>query len=426
VTIRNGIHIRAAVLRQSLASLLSAFALFAALSVQSQGIPDYELAPIEYSAATPTNRISALEGKLGGRRPNTLAESGILRWLLETNQVPVESQVLVFSKTSLQRDLIRPTQPRALYFSDDLYIGWVPGGLMEIAVTDPALGLAFYKLDARDVSKPLRFQRDNDCLTCHGGSMTRNWPGLMVRSIFPDERGDPITSAGSFMVGHDTPLDQRWGGWYVTGQHGDARHMGNSIAREAPRGAILDREAGANLTQLADRFSTRAYIRGDSDIVALMVLEHQIMVHNRLCEGALRARKWCHYQRQLQREMGEPVSVEPVGTALRVITSETERIVEALLFCDEAPLPKGGIAGAGDFERTFAIRRQPDSAGRSLRDFDLQTRLFAYRCSYMIYSQAFDSLPAELKRSVFRRLDQVLTALNEKCEKRKENKKRKK
>jgi hypothetical protein len=377
--------------------------------VRGQGTPDYELPPIEYSARAPSNRISRAESDLAARRPKEV-EGVFLRWLLGETGVPVESQVLVFSKTSLQRDLIHPRQPRSMFFSDDLYIGWVPGGLMEVTVTDPELGMVFYKLESRDPSRPLRFEREGECLACHGGSMTRNWPGLMVRSVYPDSRGEPITSGGSHLVGHDTPLEDRWGGWYVTGRHGGVRHLGNAFAREGARGVEIDREPGANLASLDRFFATTNYLRPDSDIVALMVLEHQVMVHNRLCEGALRVRRWSHYQRQLQKEMGEPVSEVPVGTALRVVNSETERILEALLFCDEAPLPPGGIQGAGDFEKAFARNRRPDPAGRSLKDFDLGTRMFAYRCSYLIYSEAFASLPPALRQSVLIRLHEMLTA----------------
>lgn len=394
-------------------SLRLALAILALTSLSSrapaQGTPDYDLPPIEYSSREPTNRISRLTPHLNANRP-PVTESKFLRWLLQETGVPVESQVLVFSKTSLQRDLIAPRQPRSLYFNEDLYIGWVPGGLMEVTVSDPSLGLVFYKLDSRDVTRPLRFERDADCLSCHGGSMTRNWPGLMIRSIYPDERGEPITSAGSTLVTHETPIDQRWGGWYVTGKHGDARHLGNVTARADGHDAVLDRDAGANLASLDSFFRTGPYLRPDSDIVALMVLEHQVLMHNRLCEGALRVRKWSHYQRQLQKEMGEPVTDYPVGTALRVITSETDRIVEALLFCDEAQLPAGGIQGAGDFEKGFRTNRRADPSGRSLKDFDLRTRLFTHRCSYMIYSESFDSLPADLKNGVLRRLNAILTA----------------
>ena len=399
----------ASLLRCLTAALLSGFA--SVPESFAQGSPDYELPPIEYSTTEASNRITRLTAKLNASRPR-VHEGRFLRWLLQETDVPVESQVLVFSKTSLQRDLITPRQPRSLYFNDDLYIGWVPGGLMEVTVTDPKLGMVFYALDSRDTEAPLRFQRDGDCLSCHGGSMTRSWPGLMIRSVYPDGRGDPITSAGSTLVTHDTPIEQRWGGWYVTGKHGDTRHLGNVTARDGGRDAVLDREAGANLSSLEKFFPTGNYLRPDSDIVALMVLEHQVLMHNRLCEGALRVRKWSHYQRQLQKEMGEPIADHPVGTALRVLTHETDRILEALLFAEEIRLPDAGIQGAGDFEKAFAKNRRPDGAGRSLKDFDLRTRLFTFRCSYMIYSEAFESLPADLKNNVLRQLDGILTAKN--------------
>ncbi|MBL9137971.1 MAG: hypothetical protein JNK85_19045 [Verrucomicrobiales bacterium] len=398
--------------RRILSLAFASMALLAAASpeARAQGTPDYELPPIDYSTRAPTNRITRLEARHAAARPNTLTDAAFLRWLLTTNQVPVESQVLVFSKTSLQRDLIHPKQPRSIFFNDDLYIGWVPGGLMEVTVTDPQLGMVFYKLDARNVGQPLRFERDGDCLSCHGGSMTRNWPGLMVRSVYPDLRGEPITAAGGFLVTHETPIEDRWGGWYVTGRHGQSRHLGNAIAEPVPQGAEIDREAGANIDNLHRFFDTRPYLRAESDIVALMILEHQVMVHNRLCEGALRVRKWSHYQRQLQKEMGDPVTTEPTGTALRVIQSETERIVEALLFCDEAPLPHGGIQGNPDFPIAFTANRRPDAQGRSLKDLDLQSRLFRHRCSYLIHSEAFAALPPDLKRSVHRRLNEILSA----------------
>lgn len=375
----------------------------------AQGLPEYELPPVEYSSRPASNPLTRFNAALDRQEPELTGDAW-LPWLLAETGVPVSSQVLVFSRTSLQRDRIHPRRPRALYFNDDLYLGWVPGGLVEAAVTDPELGLVFYHFDTARQGRR-RFERDANCLSCHGGSMTRNQPGLLVRSVFPDERGEPITAAGTFLVGHDTPLEQRWGGWYVTGHHGDLRHLGNALARPGgPQGAILDRDAGANLTSLDAFFPTRDYPRPDSDIVPLLVLEHQVHVHNYLVHGALRVRRWNHYQRQLQLDLGEPASSTPVGTALRVIQSETERILTALLFKDEAPLPQGGVSGAGDFERDFSRNRRPDPAQRSLKDFDLQTRLFRYRCSYLVYSDGFASLPDDLRQSVLRRLQHILTA----------------
>jgi hypothetical protein len=391
----------------AVARTVMAFALAAGVAGVShgQGLPEYELPPISYSETAPSDRLAKLESIPIDKRDREL-----LAWLLEELEVPVESQILVFSKTSLQRDLIQPNRPRALYFSDDAYVGWVPGGLIEITTSDPNLGLVFRSLDARRTTGPARLERDADCLSCHGGSMTRNWPGLMARSVFADSRGEPITSAGSFLIGHDTPIEKRWGGWYVTGRHGALRHMGNVTVSPSEGRSKVFGDEGANLDSLEKFFDPAPYLRPDSDIVALMVFEHQITVHNRLCEGGLRVRKWSHYQRRLQEELGEPVSDEPVGTALRVVNSETERIVEALLFCDEAALPEGGLSGAGDFERAFQQNQRLDSSGRSLKTLDLRQRLFRWRCSYMIYSEAFASLPAELRRSVVRRLEEILTA----------------
>lgn len=382
-----------------------------AAHLAAQNLPDYELPPINYSAAPASNAVSRLQARLdAGRGRLPLGEpTACLREVLAALEVPVASQVLVFSKTSLQRALIEPRRPRAIYFSEDAYVGWVPGGLMEVAVTDPQLGLAFYRFDPRDTAPPVRFARDADCLSCHAGSLTRDWPGLMVRSVFPDARGEPIVSAGTFLIGHESPLSERWGGWYVTGTHGAARHLGNVIATEAASGATLDREAGANVTNLAGYFATSQYLRPDSDIVALMVLEHQVGMHTRLAQAALRVRKWMAYQQNLQRELKEPVTDVPEGTALRVVETEAGRIVEHLLFCDEAALPAGGVHGAGDFERAFRRNKCTDPRGRSLKDFDLRTRLFAWRCSYMIYSQAFDALPPALKACVYQRLKAVLT-----------------
>lgn len=385
------------------------FLLLLACAAAAQTTPDYELAPIDYSASAPSNRLTAFQARLAAAAVARPAAPGreFLRWLLEQLDVPVASQVLVFSKTSLQRDLISPEHPRAVYFNDDLYVGTVPGGLIEIAVTDPQLGLAFFKLDAREPARPLRFERDADCLSCHGGSMTRHWPGLLVRSVTPDSRGEPISSAGSTLVDHDTPLADRWGGWYVTGQHGALRHLGNGIARA---GGEMNREPGANLTDLSPFFATNRYLRPDSDLVALLVLEHQVGMHNRLSEGALRARKWAHYQRALQRELGETPGDTPTGTWLRVVQGETERIVEWLLFCDEATLPGGGVRGAGDFEKSYTARGPADPRGRSLREFDLRTRIFKHRCSPLIYSEAFAALPPTLHAAVLRRLADILAA----------------
>lgn len=374
----------------------------------AQSVPEYELPPIEYSKTAASNRVTEIEHRLAALETGSDRELLLkaLGWL----DIPVESQVLVFSKTSLQGKLISPEHPRAIFFSDDSYFGWVPGGLMEATVTDPKLGLVFYQLDPRAKRGGLRFERDNACLSCHAGSQTRNWPGLIVRSVYADRRGHPILSAGTFLTGQESPLSERWGGWYVTGKHGSERHMGNVTAGDQPSDPVLDRERGANVTDLSPFFDVKAYPRSDSDIVALMVLEHQIGMHNRLCTAGLRARKWLEYQRSLQQALGEPISAEPTGTALVVIRSEAQKVVEHLLFSEEAELPSGGISGRGEFEKVFLKNKKCDTKNRSLKDFDLKNRLFRYPCSYMIYSEAFEHLPDLLKAEIGRQLSRVLAA----------------
>jgi hypothetical protein len=383
-------------------------------TLTAQSLPAYELPPINYSSATESNQATRLAARLA--TDSSLlqgpTERDRLRSILTALDISPASQVLVFSKTSLQRRLISPATPRALYFSDDAYLGWVPGGLLELAVTDPALGLAFYRIDTRSAGQLARVERDAECLSCHAGPLTRDWPSLLVRSVFPDETGEPIGRAGGFLVEQDTVISNRWGGWYVTGGSGRETHLGNLLLPAYDPGVPVDRTTGASRTNLAELFNTRPYLRPESDIVALMVLEHQVGMHNRLAEGALQVRKWSHYQRELQRELGEPVSEEPVGTARRVVQGEAGRILEYLLFSDEAALPAGGLNGNQDFQEAFQRNRRVDPAGRSLKDFDLRTRLFQWRCSYLIHSEAFAFLPDALRNEVLTRLGTGLTAEN--------------
>ncbi len=375
----------------------------------AQRVAAYEEPPINYSSTITSNRADQINLQWRAGQLKGLDKHGLstLRTLLKVLEIPEESQTLVFSKTSMQYARIAPWNPRALYFSDDAYFGWVPGGIYELVLNDPGLGLVFYEVDPH---LP-QVRRTRNCLTCHAGSRTRDWPGVLVRSVFPEEDGTPMGQAGGFVTGHDSPLEERWGGWYVTGHHGKARHLGNSIATWADGNATVDSVTGSNVTDLGGKFNTSKHLRPDSDIVALMVLEHQCEMHNRLSRALLRLRKWGDRQEQFQKLIGEPMPEEPSGTLLTVLNGETERILEYLLFNGEVKLPDGGIRGAGEFEKGFQRNRKEDSQGRSLKDFNLKTRLFKYRCSYMIYSEAFEILPDILKRAVYKRLFEVLDAV---------------
>jgi ABC-type transporter Mla MlaB component len=86
----------------------------------------------------------------------------------------------------------------------------------------------------------------------------------------------------------------------------------------------------------------------------------------------------------------------------------SEAFLKYLLFTEEAPMADP-IRGLSDFTREFAAQGPRDQRGRSLREFDLRTRLFKYPCSYLIYSSAFDNLPPRMKEVLFRRLWEILS-----------------
>lgn len=373
---------------------------------------EYELPPIRYSATQPKDVVQDLLRRMqtGTAQVNRTDAWTLLRDLLKQFHIPEESQVLVFSKTSKQNDRITPQTPRVIYFGEEAYVGYTLGGSIEVAAVDPHLGPIFYLLEPEtDPEKPLPFHRDQSCLSCHGGPFTPGVPGVLVRSVFPSASGHPILSQGSTVVDSTTPFSNRWGGWYVTGQHGSALHRGNVIATEnADNTCDMPQEQGANIASLTNFFDTRPYPRASSDIVALMVLEHQTSTQNVLTKAHHTVLRALHMQHSLQKELGEPVQPQPVGTAQRIIGHSAEDVLDALLFKDEAELPEGGIEGDEAFQAAFAQETPRSADGRSLKDFQLLNRLFKYRCSYMIHSRTFTQMQPHLKQAVLTRLEAIL------------------
>jgi len=371
---------------------------------------EFDSAPILYSQSTPDNRISRLQQRLdeGELALSHEGDQSYLPSLLKALDVPVESQMLVFSKTSLQMRRISPRTPRAIYFNDDVYVGFCQSGeVLEISAVDAKLGTVFYTLNQQDNEKP-QFQRRNDnCLVCHSSSRTEGVPGHLVRSLYVDASGQPMLSAGSRMVDHTTPVDQRWGGWYVTGTHGSQKHLGNLIVRGRDVEEPVDNSAGQNVTELKDRLSIGAYVSPHSDIVALMVLEHQVLVHNRLVKAGFDTRQALDYDVMMNRMLKNPEGTRLESTTRR-IKSTGDRLVEALLLVNEAKLTEP-IKGTSGYTEQFAALGPRDAQGRTLRDLDLNTRLFKYPCSYLIYSEAFDGLPVESRDYVWRRLFDILS-----------------
>jgi len=372
-------------------------------------VENYENPPIAYSKTAPADAVSRLQIRLANRELElTGSEREIVHTLLAELNVPVASQLLVFSRTSLQRNRISPRNPRALYYSDTCYVGWVPGGLIEVTAIDPQLGPTFYSIDPRHPGRSPgpTFERDPDCLRCHGGHFVRAIPGVFARSVFADSNGEPLFRQGSTLVDYRTPFEERWGGWYVTGQHGRTLHRGNTIASESDNTLHFPNANGANVTDLSPYFDVNRYLAPTSDIVSFLVFEHQIAVQNAITKASMEARRMLHYQAGLQEAFGETTTAEPSYDSVKsVFASVTQNLVDALLTKDEAPLPHG-IKGIPAFTAAYVEGALTSRNGNSLRDLSIRRRLYKFRCSPLIYSPMFQSMPRALK-------DQVYTALAE-------------
>jgi hypothetical protein len=386
------------------------FALFfVALATPARAV-DLDRDPINYSSADAHNAVERLQQRLEEGRMTLDHEDGhgYLRSLLRELNVPTSSQMLVFSKTSLQRQRIDPRTPRAVYFGDDVYIGYCQkSNRIEVTADDPELGPVFYSLDAKKGEKP-RFKRETDsCLICHASSSNQGYPGHLVRSVYADGLGLPILGMGTYRTDHSSPLKQRWGGWYVTGSSGKQAHLGNLIVRGHPRPEDIDNSAHVNVANLDRYIQTSPYLTPHSDIVALMVLEHQTEMHNRLARANYLTRLALRDEAEFNKALGRPADYRSDST-LRRIQSAGEPVVQYMLFRDEVPLTDT-VKGTSGFAEEFSKRGPRDDRGRSLRQLDLKRRLFVHPCSYVIYSEAFDALPAPVKDYVLRRLWEVLS-----------------
>ena len=351
---------------------------------------------IQYATRPTTDDVSRVDRRLesGELELGVSPDTRYLRAVLRALDVPVESQILVFKKTGVQSHLTSPSNPRAFYFNDSVVVGYVRGApLIEIASLDPQQGVVFYTV-AQNATARVRLHRDNGCLSCHESMSSLDVPGMLVRSEFTAPEGRPLRQLGSVVVDHRTPFEQRWGGWYVTGTHGAMRHMGNATVRDVEKPASMITGDTLNLASLEDRFDTRGYPSARSDIVALMVFEHQVHAANLLVRVGWDARV-AQFAQTLD------VAAGPMRDAI-------DELVDYFLFVDEAPLAAKVVGSAAFAERFLAVGPR-DRRGRSLRELDMRTRMMRYPCSYMIYSAAFDGLPTTVRDGVYRRLWQVLS-----------------
>jgi len=365
----------------------------------------FEEQPILYSATESRDPMALLarDWAEGRNQIHDTTPLGFLRGLLEKLGVPEESQVLVFSKTSHQNRLITPQTPRALYFSDETYVGYVQGGDIEVIACDPMIGPVFYVIRMPLPGRPPQAVRDASCLSCHATGRTEGTPGMLVRSVIPAADGRPVLRLGTHLTTHASPLEERWGGWYVTGSHEGVLHMGNVTTTNDED--ELDMQAGANWPDLEGKIDTSRYLRPISDIVALMVLEHQCRMHNLLTKAGMEYRRALWLSRIIDADLDE---ADTDSTPHRVAVGAADAIVREMLFVGEVRPGPLGVEGDPVFQMAFSRGTPTCPEGRSLKDFRLTGRIFQHRCSYMIYSKAFASLPNKVRDVVHARLREIL------------------
>jgi hypothetical protein len=348
---------------------------------------------IRYSTADTSNPADSLNRRLRSGEATLRFDpaNGYLRSVLDALGVPVESQALVFSQTSFQASHINFLNPRAVYFNDTVAVGWVRGGeVLEVAVQDATQGTVFYALDQKQTGSP-ELKRNNDCLACHLTWDTLGVPGLMVESVHP--LPDEISYVNGYNTVHASPLEQRWGGWFVTGDHGGVRHMGNIPVMPKDKGKSTLTNPTRPLTSVEGLFDLAGYPTPYSDVVSQLVLAHQVRMTNMITRAGWEARV---------------AAAEPSADANLRVREAASDLVDYLLFIDESPFV-GPMQGSSGFTEWFARQGPRDAQGRSLREFDLRKRLFKYPCSYMIYTDAFEALPAAAKDAVYSRMWEVLS-----------------
>ncbi len=366
---------------------------------------------MDYAEAVLTDPVARLRERLAisAARLDFAGERGYLDSLLTALEIDVESQVLVFSKTSLQIRGITPETPRAIFFNDSTYVAWTRGApTIEIASMDPNLGPVFYTLE-QNATADSPFERQlGRCLRCHDSySLTGGGvPRFILGSGYIGTDGNLVSHEGWILTSERTPLRNRWGGWYVTGQHGDQAHLGNLIVRDVAQLQNLESLRVGNLANLDGLVDTDPYPARHSDIVALLVIEHQVAMQNLITR--------VNYDTRTALEAGttgdglaaDGISAD--GVAGGVVANIAEPLVRSMLFADAVELA-GPIEGTSGFAEQFEARGVRDGAGRSLRELDLTRRVFRYPLSYLIHSEAFDAMPDVTRTYVYSRIDEIFS-----------------
>ncbi|HEV2702806.1 MAG TPA: hypothetical protein VGV09_14340 [Steroidobacteraceae bacterium] len=377
-------------------------------------IYDSEYPYINYSGTPRNNEIARLQVRLdrGEVKLERQPVRGYLDSILKALKIDVSSQVLVFSKTSLQVSAISSATPRAIYFNDDTYVAWVQGtDLLEIVTMDADRGPVFYTINSTD-PQPRPEREMLRCLVCHDsfGEMRGGVPQFMILSSFGTTDRKVAVDTIASMITSATPIEARWGGWYVTGDDGGVLHLGNITVPAQQQAVKLTHVYRGSVPSLTKLFDTSPYLTDKSDIVALLVLEHQVDIHNLIIRANYKSRMLL--ERQATGDSNSEMHWSQLEPSTRkALQGLLEPFVKGMLSVDAAPLAKA-VAGSSGFGAWFAAKGPRDPQGRSLRDLDLQNRVFRYPLSFLVYSEGFDALPVCVREYVYGRLAEILKASN--------------
>lgn len=370
----------------------------------SQAFNDFQKPPHSYYDREPTDPMSQLINAAEAGEFDFGTESGLplVKKMLKALDIPESSQVIVFSQTSLQRSLISSENPRAMFFNEDTHLAWMPGGKVEVISFDPQTGGRFYfEEPPKNPGEKVGFVQPRSCFGCHGGSATNFLPGPLARSHYTAKNGRRVRAvADHIRLGHTVPFESRWGGYFVTNAPANLEHLGNTFASREGQSVVLEQPEGS-LSDLSAFFDEKILPRGDSNVIPLLLFDHQIEAHNLLMEALYRHR---HLEAETAKSEDGPRERTVRGTE-RLF----DKLVRYLLFADEVSLEGYDFERNPEFESDFQRNSRKASDGTSLKDFNLEDRIFENRLSYLIYSRSFEEAPQEMRDRVYSRLWDILT-----------------
>ena len=131
---------------------------------------DSEYPVVGYSGTPLHNPIARLQSRLlrGEAKLEFKPPRGYLDSVLKNLGIDPSSQLLVYSKSSLQVEWVTAATPRAIYFNGDTYAAWVQAvGLLEFVTMDSELGPVFYTITNQKDSTSGFGREILRCLDCH-------------------------------------------------------------------------------------------------------------------------------------------------------------------------------------------------------------------------------------------------------------------